>query len=209
MKEHVIIAGTGRTGTTFLVELLTNLGLETGFNSESIVSKKSKVARAGLEHNFRFENCPYIVKDPNFFEYAKETFLRKDVVVKHIFIPIRDLHAAAESRRIVTKATIRNRGFLGRIKFLFKRGKYVGGLSNTFTFKKGAQEFILLNQFYKLMLDTASTQTQVTLIEFPKSIKDDVYLYEKLKPILKDISFDFFAEKFKQTIQPEIVHNFN
>ena len=74
MKEHILITGTGRAGTTFLVELLTNLGLETGFDSSTIATKKNKIARAGLEHTFKNSNCPYVVKDPNFFEYADEVF---------------------------------------------------------------------------------------------------------------------------------------
>ena len=34
-RRHVVITGTGRAGTSFLVELLTHLGLETGFGVES------------------------------------------------------------------------------------------------------------------------------------------------------------------------------
>jgi hypothetical protein len=30
-KHHIIISGTDRSGTTFLVQLLTALGLDTGF----------------------------------------------------------------------------------------------------------------------------------------------------------------------------------
>ena len=209
MKEHVIIAGTGRTGTTFLVELLTNLGLDTGFDSESIVSKKNKIARAGLEHNFKKQDCPHIVKDPNFFQYAKESFLRNDVKITHVLIPIRDVYSAAESRRLVTKQALQKKSIFKRGLFLLgKKMRFVGGLSQTFSLKKGAQENELLNQFYNLSLDLASSQSEVILIEFPKSVQEDNYLYQKLKPILKDISFEFFSEKFKQTIQPELVHDF-
>lgn len=50
-RTHIVITGTGRSGTTFLIELLTQLGLETGFNASDIdiVSKKNHIARAGLE----------------------------------------------------------------------------------------------------------------------------------------------------------------
>jgi hypothetical protein len=32
MKRHILISGTGRAGTTFLVQLFTALGFDTGFD---------------------------------------------------------------------------------------------------------------------------------------------------------------------------------
>ena len=39
-RKHVVITGTGRAGTTFLIEVLTILGLDTGFNIEELSSGK-------------------------------------------------------------------------------------------------------------------------------------------------------------------------
>lgn len=50
-RPHVVITGTGRTGTTFLVELLTHLELDTGFTAESVTQMKDQTGRAGLEHD--------------------------------------------------------------------------------------------------------------------------------------------------------------
>ncbi len=102
-RNHVIITGTGRSGTTFLIELFTHLGLETGFSAEDIEfeSKKFKKSRAGLEHDIRHIDCPYIVKHPKFCHYAEEVLCRDDIIIEHVFIPIRDLYSAAESRRYV------------------------------------------------------------------------------------------------------------
>jgi hypothetical protein len=50
-KSHVIIAGTGRAGTTFLVELFTELGIETGFSKEDYKTKIDPVSHSGLEFN--------------------------------------------------------------------------------------------------------------------------------------------------------------
>ena len=55
-RSHIIITGTGRTGTTFLVQLLTNLGLETGFTRQNMALFEN--ARAGLEHDVRNGNAP-------------------------------------------------------------------------------------------------------------------------------------------------------
>src|SRR6516164_482379 len=35
-RHHTIISGTGRAGTTFLVKLLTNLGLDTGYQKNQM-----------------------------------------------------------------------------------------------------------------------------------------------------------------------------
>ena len=88
VRNHVIITGTGRSGTTFLVDLLTNLGLETGFSIEEIASKKSRQARAGLEYDVRQDDSPFIVKNPKFCDYAEEVFRRDDIVIEHIFVPV-------------------------------------------------------------------------------------------------------------------------
>jgi hypothetical protein len=100
-KEHkCLIAGVGRSGTTFLVELLTELGLDTGFSD----SKKRQAAyfdraKAGLEINpLLSSRSPYIVKDPRISDYFDELISSGRFAVDHVFIPIRDLEDAAMSR---------------------------------------------------------------------------------------------------------------
>jgi hypothetical protein len=59
-KHHVIISGTGRAGTTFLVQLLTELGLDTGFPDAH--SQIFPNCNAGMEYDIRDPKAPYIVK---------------------------------------------------------------------------------------------------------------------------------------------------
>ena len=49
-RHHIIISGTGRAGTTFLVQLLTELGLDTGFPKGQKIDQNSS---AGLELDLR------------------------------------------------------------------------------------------------------------------------------------------------------------
>jgi hypothetical protein len=44
------------------MELLTNLGLDTGFNSGNLSGLKDEIARAGLEKNVGDADCGYIIK---------------------------------------------------------------------------------------------------------------------------------------------------
>ncbi len=72
LRHHLVITGTGRSGTTFLVELLTYLGLDTGFDPVSVRSGIDPVAHAGLERDIRSDDAPYVVKSPWFMEYAAD-----------------------------------------------------------------------------------------------------------------------------------------
>ena len=192
MRNHIVITGTGRAGTSFLIQLMTNLGLDTGFDKDTIRSVLKTKGRAGLEYDIRNEKCPYIVKSPWFCDYAPEVIQSSEILVNHVFIPIRDLEAAAESRRYVTR--------LGISK---------GGLWHTNSLKSGEQEQILLSQLYKLIFALSDSHTPITFIRYPSLTKDPLYLFEKLKPILKGITFDCFLDVFNETVRPELVHKFN
>lgn len=197
LSSHIIITGTGRAGTTFLVQLLTNLGLNTGFTRQNMALFEN--ARAGLEHNLRDKNVPYIVKDPWFCDYAEEVLKHDDIKIDHVFIPMRDLHAATESRRYVVKNA--------PLKPSLRPSQIPGGLWHTDN--EDEQESILLQQIYKLALALSSTSIPVTLLHYPKIIKDSSYLYEKLKPILGEIGISQFSSAFEETIRTDWVHSFN
>lgn len=207
IKKHILITGTGRTGTTFLVELFTNLGFDTGFNTQDIKEQKFEIARAGLEYDLRLDGCPYVVKDPAFCDYADEVFSNTSISIEHIFIPIRNLQGAVESRKTVTEATkktsLKNkfRSFLGLKQHI------PGGLWQTSNHKE--QEIILLNKLYSLMLSVSNTTTAITLIKYPRSTKDASYLFQKLESVLNNISFEKFSEVYQKTVQPDLVHSFN
>lgn len=207
--SHVVITGTGRAGTTFLVELLTQLGLDTGFRADSIAQLKNQHGRAGLEHDLRKPNCPYIVKSPWFCNHADQIVRREDLSIEHIFVPIRDLNAAAQSRRYVTSTGWAKLSWRARIKQFIRRESLQGGLWFTQSRRSGSQEDVLLGQFYKLMLAISGSSVPVTLIRYPKLTQDSLYLFAKLSPILQGINFESFEEAFKAVCRPDLVHQFN
>src|SRR5688572_24304601 len=102
-RHHIIISGTGRSGTTFLVQLFTSLGLDTGFPDPT--SAVLANCNGGMEWNIRDPNAPYIVKSPWLCDSLDEILEQGDVVVDHALIPVRELYAAAESRRDVSRRT--------------------------------------------------------------------------------------------------------
>ena len=213
-RRHVVITGTGRAGTTFLVELLTHLGLETGFSVESAGLKKNNPGHAGLEHDIRHAKCPYIVKSPWFCEYAEDVLGREDVIVEHIFLPIRDLYAAAESRRWVSNTGLSSLSFLGLVRHMLRPKHWLqpkafpGGLWHTRSSESEAQEHVLLMQLYRLLLAASNSEVPITLLRYPRLTKDSEYLFAKLAPLLQSIDSNSFREVFKRVVRPELVHRF-
>jgi len=208
-RKHVLISGTGRCGTTFLVELLTHLGLDTGYRIGELESQKDQKARAGLEHDVRNENAPYVVKSPLFCDHADEVLGRDDIVIEHVFIPMRQLEAAAESRRRVVKSHRAGLPLHTRVMTAFKRPpRLAGGLWHTRSSKAGKQEEVLLLQLYRLLLALSDSNIPVTLMQYPRIVTDSQYLFDKLRPILADVAYEKFESVFKKTARPDLVSRF-
>jgi hypothetical protein len=193
-KHHLIITGTGRAGTTFLVQLLTELRLDTGFKDSAAAI--CPVANAGMEFDLRQPNAPYIVKSAGLCDYLDDVLQRGDVVIDHAIIPMRDLYAAAQSRREVAR---RAQGTEGA-------AEVVGGLWHTRN--PDAQEAVLTQQLYKLMHTLARHDVPLTLLDFPKFVYDPEYLYRKLGFALPNIGYNWFLRVFRGLSRPELVHNF-
>ena len=217
-RHHVVITGTGRSGTTFLVELLTNLGLDTGFSPENTSQLKDEVAHAGLERNIDDKDCPYIIKNPGFCDQAKDVLQRNDIIIDHIYVPMRDLHAAAESRRRVTRMNLSREGAKTRMKRQWLQlcyGKqsftdkiYDGGIIPGPKTKK-KQEEILFDRLYNLLLAASNSEVPVTFMHYPRITKDCSYLYAKLEGLLPDITYEYFRLTFASTVRTELIHTFN
>jgi hypothetical protein len=192
-RRHLIISGTGRAGTTFLVQLFTELGLDTGYaNRHNEVSPRSN---AGLEWDLRKEDAPYVVKSPALCERLEEVLQTRNVRIDHAIVPIRDLYSAAESRRAVARK--------GSHKFLVPR---------TFGFwrfrKAEDQEAILAQNLYQLLYTLALHDIPVTLLFFPRLAKEPEYLYAKVKALLPGIEYHRFETAFKAVSRPETIHDF-
>ena len=62
--HKLIITGTGRAGTTFLVRLLGELGLDTGYHPPDWQKNFYAHSQAGLERDLTDPRGPYVVKNP-------------------------------------------------------------------------------------------------------------------------------------------------
>lgn len=106
----IIITGPGRAGTSFLMQLLTRLDINTGF--EPYNEPFNTDWRAGCEWviNYdlneqtsdelhqRFEDAPKVLKACEWTLFLKGLLKLGVIEVDHIIMPVRDLYKAAQSR---------------------------------------------------------------------------------------------------------------
>lgn len=192
-KHHLLISGTGRAGTTFLVQLLTELGLDTGFSS--IRENVHASCNAGMEWNIEdifLGKAPYVVKGPALCEHIDRILQTPGIKVDCMIIPIRDLYESAESRRKNLR--------------LSRSRKAPGALWLTKNPKK--QEQALAIYFHHLVHSLTKHDIPMVWVQFPRIVKDPEYLYAKLNPWLKGKSLEEFSRAFKAVSRPELVSDF-
>ena len=105
---HLLIGGTGRAGTTLLVQWFTVMGFDTGFTVEEALGRVDPISNAGLEHSLSRtleigERLPYVAKSPWFGPKIGDYIERGDLRVRAAILPLRSLSEAAESRRQVSR----------------------------------------------------------------------------------------------------------
>lgn len=191
VRNHVVITGTGRAGTTLLVKILTKLGLDTGFDSSKLENHVDKLARAGLEQNLLSDpHCSYVVKSPAVCNQIDEIIKRGNIILDHAIIPIRDMESAALSRIKVFNDS-------GNKEFI------AGGIWETSN--PDDQETVLRNKLIKLLIGLSKLETPVTFIHYPKFTKEPKYLFKKLKSIFPDIGEKNFLGIYHDTVDRKLV----
>lgn len=172
------------------MQLFTELGLDTGFPDST--SGIHPGCNAGMEWDIKQPNAPYVVKSPSLCEYLDEILETGDTVIDCAIIPIRDLHASAESRRAVSRQ--RN-----------KRGT-PGGLLLTKNPRK--QEAVLARLMHLLVHALAKHDVPMIWLHFPRLTQDPDYLYGKIQSVLPGKNRETFLRAFRAVSRPELVHDF-
>lgn len=201
MTHHIVITGPGRCGTTLLVELLGACGLDTGFHIQPEANANYYPAsRCGLEWNYAASGVmPYVLKSPGYCDQWASIFFDPMWTIDQVYIPMRDITAAAESRRAVAKV-------LG-----VPTASHIppGGLDGTASLEPGIQEWILLEKTYRLLLNLSHTDIPVTLLKFPRLAYDPEYLYRKIQGSLQGMAFIPFQQHFNAVVRPDHIHQFS
>jgi hypothetical protein len=174
--EKILITGTGRCGTTFLIKLFSFLNFNTGYDRNNYKRSIYSNCNAGMERNYntRF----YILKSPTFINNIKNILEDNSIKIKTVIIPIRDFKLSAVSR--------------------VKNKKGPGGLWNAVDESSQIQHYkdIMSNYIYFMTKYDINT----VFIDFDKMISDKKYLFYKIKSILdeKNIDFDLFCNVYDE-----------
>jgi hypothetical protein len=195
--HKVVITGTGRAGTTLLMQILTRLGLDTGYTDihEEIYDN----CNAGMERLLDDPKAAYIVKSTHVFLQLERLLQSGRYRIDHAFIPIRNIDDAAASRIAVARNA--PQGLEGG-------GKPVpGGLYHCYHAR--GQKNALGRSLHKLLYTIASFDIPHTLLDFPRFARDARYLHNKLAPILGGISFPAFREAFREVVNLSLIHQFD
>lgn len=187
LPRKIIITGTGRAGTTFLVRLLTELGLDTGFTRENWREHVHAHCSAGMEKDLGAPDAPRIVKDPDLCERLPGILAEGRIVVEHALVPVRDLASASASRvRIGVNAP----------------GGIVGTENAT------QQQAVLAERFHHLVETLVLHDIPHTFLAFPRFACDADYCFERLRFLLPGVSFAEFAAVFARVSDPKLIHDF-
>jgi hypothetical protein len=158
--KKIVIAGTGRAGTTFLVAVLSDLGLDTGYPPGIGMDGHA----GGLEHGVKQGDTPRIVKAPGLSTRLGDLLDKGTISVEHVIIPMRDLDIAAASR-------VRVAGYGRRLGV---RGGFTG------TRSASRQRHVLEAMLGELLWTVTRHDLPHTMLEFPRFTHDWQYTYDKL-----------------------------
>jgi hypothetical protein len=162
-QNKILITGTGRCGTTFLMILFTYLKLDTGFTIDNY-EKFIDNGNSGLEKYDYIWEKPYILKNPQYFgDFEK---ILKYISLDFVIIPLRNYEDSSKSR-------FKN-------KLLWKASNQDEQVA---WYHKLVAEYVLLMAKYDI---------PTIFLDFERMISSKEYLFDKLSLIIKDVSFEEF-----------------
>ena len=192
----IVITGTGRCGTSFLMHLFTALGFNTGYTLYECEQHLAQSGcNGGIEHSTgteRFEKAD-IVKNPEWFYNPKIL----DFDIDYLIVPVRKLKDVALSRESIGM------------------GKYGGFWQGALN----AEDQMIIDAigFYKFMEFVIEKDLKVIFLDFPRITKDADYIFNKVIHLLFLLSYKnpdfivddhkkYFKDVFNQIANPEKVH---
>ena len=184
--HHLLIAGTGRAGTSFLVRYLDALGLDTHLSRESN-ALWSEAANAGLEDLLLIQepnNLPYVVKSPWIGEFIDQILREEKFTIDAVLIPVRDLEDAASSRVVLELQNIYQTAnwMLSMDQTWDEWAVTPGGV--LYSLDLVDQERLLAVKFARLVQSLVRANVKLVLLDFPRIVQDPVYLFSKISNLL-------------------------
>jgi hypothetical protein len=204
IRHHLMIAGTGRAGTSLLVKILSACGLETELDRTKDPFWDD-IANAGLETiPLVGEEHPYVLKSPWLYQFLDELVHRDDIKLDSLIVPIRDLRDATASRIIVELQKMhRSTPALDKLLVGWRDwGLTPGGM--TYSLEPIDQARILGQSLHLLLEKALEHEIPICLLKFPKFAGDSLYLYSRLQGLIPSrVDRTQFEEIFRSVVSPE------
>lgn len=199
-RGHILIGGPGRSGTTLLVQYFSALGFDTGFSLPQALRRVDDLSNAGLEHSLERGNLPYVAKSPYFGAKLGRRLDRGDLSVSACVMPVRDLFAAAESRRRVSSTAEAATG----------DPRHPGGLTFGAVDKPRRQEQRIAVQQYKLVHTLARHQIPLYLVPFPEFATGERDVFDSLRVLLEPhgVTAEESGAALQRVVDPSRIHDF-
>ncbi len=185
--HHLVIAGTGRAGTSFLVRYLTELGLDTSLSRQGEAAFWDEAANAGLEE-FPIvgsgATLPYVVKSPWTGDCIEQVLANPQIAIDALVLPVRDLVEAATSRAVLEMRAIHQRApWMAELDRSWEVwADTPGGV--IYSLNPLDQARLLAVGFHAIVQHAAEAEIPIIFLAFPRMIGDCGYLYRTLRPVL-------------------------
>jgi len=185
VSGKVFITGPGRSGTSFLVQLLTRLGMDTGYepyNEEFLDNLRAGCEYPG-DYTSDFDKMPKYIKGPVWAYWLKYMVLNNITEIEHVVMPMRNLTESANSRLEV------GLDFMLDKEYIPRKGEHLLEI----------QENVLAMLTGKVVEACYLYGIPLTMMRFPRLVQDDAYCWLKVSEFA-DVDYGDFEDKWKELV---------
>ncbi len=206
---HILIGGTGRAGTTLLVQWFTAMNFDTGFTLEEALTRTDPISHGGLEHSLSRTlaagaRLPHVAKSPWFGPKLAAYIDREELRIEAVVVPLRELADAAESRRQVS----RRAEAAGYDPHKHPGGVLGAGQAGERANRKQEQQ--LARRFYDLIVTLVRYDVPIYFLRFPDFARGAQDPSQVLEPLLAKhgLSQAEATAALQRVVRPELIHDF-
>jgi hypothetical protein len=206
-RRHLLISGTGRSGTSFLVRYLTGLGLDTTLARQGEGAAWDPNANAGLEELPVADaaNWPYVVKTPWLHALIDQLLADPVIAIDAVIVPMRPLAEVAASRVILElRALHAAHPWLASNERPWAEGWATAG-GCLMPLEPLDQARLLAVGFFQLVERLVRAEIPVVFLAFPRLAADPDYLFARLAALLPGIATDRAREVHARLADPALV----